>query len=100
MSDGSLRCCANNCIHNEFYECRAGAIVVGGHKATSTKGTFCESFVDKGESILTDFVDGGYTSTDNIKCEACNCKYNQRKNCVADVMEINKDDASCDTFIQ
>lgn len=41
MSDGSLRCCANNCIHNEFYECRAGAIVVGGHKATSTKGTFC-----------------------------------------------------------
>ena len=70
MSDGSLRCCANNCIHNEFYECRAGAIVVGGHKATSTKGTFCESFVDKGESILTDFVDGGYTSIDNISVKA------------------------------
>lgn len=100
MQNSNLRCNAKNCAYNQYSECRAGAIKVGGSQAVSTEDTFCSSFMDKSLAGFTNSLDNGYTAPENIKCEARNCKYNESKACKAQDVKINENDASCETFIQ
>ena len=100
MPEKNLNCFATNCAHNEYCECKAGAIRVGGREAVSTGDTFCSSFIDKSMGGFTNSVDNGLTTPQNIKCEAKNCKYNDNKACTAQDVRINENDASCETFVQ
>lgn len=100
MYGDDLKCNATNCAHNENHECMAGQILVVGSEANSTEDTYCGTFVDKEESGFTNVENNGYTSPQNIKCEAYKCKYNENLNCTADYVKINEDDASCETFIE
>lgn len=100
MQNGNLKCNATNCAHNESYECRAGAIEVGGRQAVITSETYCSSFIDRANNGFTNCQDCGCTKPQNIKCEARNCKYNENLYCIAENVIINENDASCKTFVQ
>lgn len=98
MQGGSLNCSATNCAHNSNCQCKAGAINVGGRSATSTSGTTCTTFVDKAQSSFVNSVDDLTTETCNIKCEARRCVHNENLGCHASNVQIDIQNAHCDTF--
>lgn len=98
MNCGNLKCDSTNCFYNSSHECKAGAINVSGQSAMSTSGTTCTTFVDKAQSSFVNSVEGLTTSTCNIKCEARNCVHNENKGCHADSVQIDMQNARCDTF--
>jgi len=103
----ALRCQRLDCIHNNKEEkCFAQTIDVVGKNAQTTAGTTCNSYAPAGGSqnyeFANEFMDG-YTmpsGTQNIKCAAENCTYNYNTACTAESVEINYQDASCETFEQ
>ena len=100
MANSNLNCSASNCAHNNGGSCYAGGINVAGASATSTSNTFCSSFADKASSNFTNC--GGNctcTKTSNISCQAGNCKYNSLGSCKASNVQINAQNASCETFV-
>ena len=98
MQGGSLNCNATNCVHNFNYECKAGAINVSGNSAVETSGTTCTTFVDKSKSSFVNSIDTLDTDVYNIKCEAHNCIHNENKGCHADSVQIDAQNARCNTF--
>ena len=120
MQKGNLKCNATDCAYNQNYECKAGRIHVSGRGAVSIEGTSCTTFLDKDNSSLVNSilgdsrekesffnesnssfvnnVDNSTTEPSNIKCEAHNCIYNQNKECHAEKVQIDKDNAYCYTF--
>ena len=98
MLGGTLNCNATNCVHNLDCECKAGAINISGQSAVSTSGTTCTTFVDKAKSSFVNSVDDLTTGTSNIKCEAHNCVHNENKGCHADNVQIDVQNARCNTF--
>ena len=98
MLGGTLNCNATNCVHNLDCECKAGAINISGQSAVSTSGTTCTTFVDKAKSSFVNSVDDLTTETSNIKCEAHNCVHNENKGCHADNVQIDVQNARCNTF--
>lgn len=99
MQNSNLRCNATNCAFNNKMECNAGAINIRGAQAVATDGTSCSSYVDRSSNAFTNSVNCGKTNPSNISCEACNCTYNENKNCTASNVTIDAYKASCDTFI-
>lgn len=99
MQDGSLNCNATNCAHNFDRQCKAGAINVGGQGAVSISGTTCTTFVDRAESSFVNSVNALDTDVCNIKCEAHNCVHNENKGCLADNVQIDAQNACCNSFI-
>ena len=100
MSNGNLNCSATNCAHNNGGNCYAGGINVAGSSATTTSNTCCSSFVDKSNAGFTNCGDGcKCTKTNNISCQAGNCKYNSLGACTANSVQINAQSASCETVI-
>lgn len=120
MQRGNLKCNATNCMHNQDYECKAGAIHVSGLGAVSIEGTTCTSFVDRDSSSFVNSLAGdpnekesffnssnssfvnsvgdSTTKPCDIKCEAHNCMYNEHKECHAEKVVIDADNACCDSF--
>ena len=98
MQNGNLSCNATNCTHNFGCQCKAGAINVGGRNAVEISGTTCTTFVDKATSSFVNSIDALDTKVANIKCEACNCVHNENKGCHADSVQIDMQNACCDTF--
>lgn len=120
MQKGNLKCDATNCVHNIDYKCKAGAIHVSGLGAVTIEGTSCTSFVDRDSSSFVNSLSGSpkekesfFNSSNNsfvnssgdlttnpcdIKCEAHNCMYNKNKKCHADNVEIDADNAYCNSF--
>lgn len=96
----TLNCSAGNCIYNNSGICYAGNIEVHGTKATSTSETTCSTFIskDKGNSLSNNTSNTFTTSTD-IYCKAKKCNYNSNQTCTAPSVQINYNNASCDTFI-
>ena len=93
MQDGNLNCSATNCSHNFGYKCKAGAIDVSGGSAS------CRTFEDRaGRSFVNSLNDYFTTETSNIKCEALNCVHNENKDCYADDVQIDFNNAFCNTF--
>lgn len=95
----NLNCSATNCAHNQGRKCYAGSINVTGNSATSTSQTTCSTFVEGSFGSFTNNADNEYIKPENIVCQAEKCKYNVSKACKAEKVQINAQDASCETFI-
>lgn len=120
MQRGDLKCNATDCMHNIDYDCKAGAIHVSGLGAVSIEGTSCTSFVDRDSTSFVNSLAGSLNEKESffnssnssfvnstgdsitkpcdIKCEAHNCIYNENKECHAEYVEIDADNAHCDSF--
>ncbi|MGL6104831.1 DUF1540 domain-containing protein [Romboutsia sp.] len=100
MSNSNLNCSVSNCAHNNGGACFAGSINVAGSSATTTSSTSCSSYEDKSASGFTNCAGGcSCTKTSNISCQAGNCKHNSLGSCTASNVQINAQNASCETFI-
>ncbi|MDK2562734.1 DUF1540 domain-containing protein [Romboutsia sedimentorum] len=101
MSNGNLSCSATNCVHNNASSCYAGAISVAGTQATTTGSTTCASFEDRSSSSMSNCGSEGCTctKTGSIACQATKCSYNNSGSCKASSVQINAQNASCETFI-
>ena len=98
MKSGGLSCDATNCTHNFNYQCKAGAINISGQSAVENSGTTCTTFVDKAHSSFVNSIDALDTEVCNIKCEARNCVHNENKGCHANNVQIDFQNACCNTF--
>lgn len=98
MQGTGLNCNATNCTHNFDNQCKAGAINIGGSSATQPSSTTCTTFVDRANSSFVNSIDALDTDVCNIKCEACNCVHNENKGCHAENVQIDMQNACCDTF--
>ena len=97
----TLNCSAGNCIYNNSGICYAGNIEVHGTKATYLLlKLHALLFIskDKGNSLSNNTSNTFTTSTD-IHCKAKKCNYNSNQTCTAPSVQINYNNASCDTFI-
>lgn len=99
MGNGNLNCCATNCGHNNSGLCYAGFINISGHSAITSSNTCCSSFTNQTNDALTNCANCTCTKPEQISCDAVNCTYNENKSCVADNVQINASNASCETFI-
>lgn len=95
----TLNCSANNCIYNKSGVCYAGNIQIIGEKATTTSNTSCSTFQEKDNNNFTSCSSNNFTTSSDILCKAKKCNYNSDEICTADSVQINYNNASCDTFI-
>ena len=96
----TLNCSAGNCIYNSSGICYAGNIEVHGAKATTTSETTCSTFVSKDKwNSLSNNSSNTFTTSTDIHCKAKKCNYNSNQTCTAPSVQINYNNASCDTFI-
>lgn len=115
---GTLSCSATNCVNNMSGICSASTINVSGDDAHTSEATQCETFAEKGlrnslANVLNMNVVGEFKQvftnesiemSPNIRCEARNCRYNEKKVCVADNIMVNGRSAisigrtQCETF--
>ncbi|WP_455539142.1 DUF1540 domain-containing protein [Terrisporobacter sp.] len=101
MGNSSVVCKSTSCVHNNNLECTAGVIVVRGAHATKYSEAKCDTYVEEGGYGFDNFsslYDSEKNLTDEIKCSAVKCKYNEDKNCTANQIEITAANASCATF--
>ena len=60
---------------------------------------FCASYVDKANAGFTNVSDESKSvGTNDIICQALECKYNENKDCHANHVHINAGNVSCETF--
>lgn len=107
--NGTLSCSATNCVNNISAICSARTIHISGKNAHSSEGTQCENFAEKGLknsliNVLNMNVVGEFKQVFNsdsiemsprIRCEAINCKYNEKKLCLAQNILVYGKDALC-----
>ena len=97
--NSNLNCQAHNCAFNKNSICYASHIKVKGFEAAVTPETYCESFKHKGDYNLSSNVgEEDITTTQNISCTAKNCSYNIHGACNASHVDINFQNANCETF--
>lgn len=95
----NLTCSASNCAFNNSGACYAGGINVHGAHAKTTSNTTCASFQDKNVAGFTNCSnDCDCVGTEDIKCGACECTHNENECCKAPSVQINAQNASCETF--
>lgn len=96
----TLNCSAGNCIYNNSGICYAGHIKVSGTNATTTSGTTCSTFVLKDDNNrFSNSSSNTFTTSSDIICSVKKCNYNSNRICTASSVQINYNNASCDTFI-
>ena len=95
----TLNCSADNCIYNNYGICYAGNIKIEGEKASTTTGTTCATFSHKKENELNNSASNNFTTSSDIECSANKCNYNCFGTCTASSVQINFNNASCDTFV-
>ena len=100
-----LSCMVTNCVYNKDELCSKGDIKVGGRDAKVADETCCDSFLDRADSPVTNSMTSGCgCSTIRVDYEACNCKFNEDKKCVAREISIDGacadkcDDTVCESF--
>lgn len=95
-----LNCSASSCAHNNCGSCYASSIQVNGASAVSTAQTNCASYEDKSASSLSNCGAGGCScaKTNSITCGAANCVHNSCGCCKAQSVQINMNNATCETF--
>ena len=99
--DTNLRCNATRCIHNNENYCYAGRISIEGKLADDIDDTYCSTFKEKNYQQFTSSTGidtPNPINTNQIKCDAIKCIYNNNKLCNANKIKINSDNASCDIF--
>lgn len=94
-----LNCSASSCAHNNCGSCYASNVQVSGASAVTTAQTNCSSYENKGDSSFTNCA-GGCTcaKTSSITCGASNCAHNSSGCCKAESVQINMNNATCETF--
>ena len=102
-----LKCQSLDCLHNDKKgKCFAKKIAISGRTAQTTSETICDSYAPDYDFQNAEFaaefmnIDTGPSDTQNIKCAALNCKFNTEQLCTATSVQINSNDASCQTFQQ
>lgn len=99
----ALVCSAQNCVYNNAMYCSKGDIKVGGEDAKVCQDTCCASFQERRHESAKSSMGSPSTHID-IKCEATNCKYNDKCVCNAKHVDIsgaaacNCDETECVTF--
>ena len=95
-----INCSATNCAYNNGGGCYASKIQVQGSRANTTCETACATYKDKASSSFTNCSgECNCAKTNSISCAANNCKHNDNGCCKADSVQINMQNASCETFI-
>ncbi|MGL5329709.1 MAG: DUF1540 domain-containing protein [Peptostreptococcaceae bacterium] len=95
----NLHCQANNCTYNNCGNCYASHIKIEGFEASITPETYCETFEKKSSNTFSNSVsDINLTNTQNISCSASMCTYNINGGCNANNVDINFENATCETF--
>lgn len=95
-----ITCSASSCIYNNAEECHASGIKVYGMSADTTKETTCSTYHEKDPNSFSNSVqEPTVTQTSSISCAATSCKYNDSGDCNAESIHINRNDASCETFV-
>lgn len=94
----TLNCSADNCIYNNSGICYAGGIEVQGASASTTTGTKCATF-NSNKNDFRNCTSNSFTTSGDIDCKAAKCKYNSLGTCTAPSVQINYNNANCDTFI-
>ena len=94
---GTLSCSATICVNNMSGICSASTIDISGSSAHNSEATQCETFDEKGlknslANVLNMNVVGEFKQAfDNdsiemsprIRCQAINCKHNEKELCLA-----------------
>ncbi len=95
----TLNCSSTNCLHNLGNFCYAGSVLIDGSNAECSKGTTCSSFIDKDQSGISSYTDANKLVTPfSITCKATNCKHNENSVCTSQFVQIDYDNAKCDSF--
>jgi len=101
----ALNCLVYDCIYNENGgECFAKDVKIGNRNAQTTSGTTCNSYVAASPfnnyEFAHDFLESEGSASDvkNIQCSAMNCRFNLNQDCTATKVEINSNNANCETF--
>lgn len=96
----TLNCSVDNCVYNNCGICYAGNIKISGSKASTTSGTTCATFTPQDNSNnFNNNTSNTFTTSSDIECMAKKCNYNSACTCTAPNVQINFNNASCDTFI-
>lgn len=115
---GTLSCSATNCVNNISGMCTANTINVSGASAHTSENTQCDTFAEKGlKNSLSNFTNmnvigelkqvfnsESIVMSPSIRCVATNCRYNEKKICVADNIMVSGIDVTtsertqCETF--
>lgn len=95
----NLNCQANNCAFNKSGNCYAAHIKVEGFEASITPETYCDTFRNNSAFSISNYSgETIITNTQDISCSAKNCTYNVHGACNATHVDINFENASCETF--
>ena len=98
-----LSCAAVKCIYNENRLCGKGDIKVTGDHAEKACDTCCSSFRENTSGAAKNSV-GEPSRQILVDCSACNCRYNEDKECHAGEIDISGSSAcqcaqtECSTF--
>ncbi|MDK2563467.1 DUF1540 domain-containing protein [Romboutsia sedimentorum] len=96
----NLNCLNHNCSFNKSFQCYASHIKIEGFEASITPETYCDTFKDNTSFNLSNYSgEISLTNSQNISCCANNCKYNISGGCASSYVEINLENASCETFV-
>lgn len=91
-----LRCSVDTCVHNKQFYCELDSINVGGSNARNARETSCESFQERKAGGYSNKMDESTPNPlSNIRCEACECVYNDSKKCEAGKISVEGHSA-CD----
>lgn len=97
--NSNLHCQATNCAYNNTGTCYANHIKVEGYEASITPETYCETFeINSNSNFSNSYNNSNLTSTQNISCTALYCTYNINGGCNANHVDINFENATCETF--
>lgn len=96
----TLNCAAHNCAYNTSGTCYAGGIQISGVNAKNTANTKCSTFVPKDSNgSFSNNISNNFTTSTDIDCKARRCSYNSNCTCTAPSVQINLENATCETFI-
>lgn len=87
-----IKCDQHNCKYNNKNFCIKEGIYV-------RNDTFCESY-RKGQLDRNYAFEIATFENDEkqIKCDACNCKYNKNCNCKASTINVSGDNTNCKSY--
>ncbi len=76
-----LKCSVKNCMYNQEQLCSKQDITIGGHDASKSNETCCESFRERTGTMMNSV--GHASEETDVKCRATNCGFNDNCKCSA-----------------
>ncbi|MDD2494262.1 MAG: DUF1540 domain-containing protein [Tissierellia bacterium] len=97
-----ISCTVTNCYYNKRNGCTSPVIKVDGKKASESRNTSCNTFVEQKPGIMSSTAEPQNNSS--VECEATKCVYNKNATCKASDILVNGKNAQrheetcCSTF--